>query len=167
MSPFPTIPENERISTVHDGVHAFFNDSNVHPNNWTPLNFVNYPSANNYSDYTAGLAKLRRGGTSVVHIHASNITRWLKLEENAALVEQALLRLSEKVQAQNTELVTNVRRLQDIQHFSSSSYNLKRPHSPVCIICTLCILPEDSMVKLTSSLSFHSRQQARQALQRS
>ncbi|KAI8362399.1 hypothetical protein B0O80DRAFT_99470 [Mortierella sp. GBAus27b] len=130
MSSFPILSADAKILTTYDGVHDFFNDSNVHPDNWTPMNFANYPTAKSYGDYTAGLYMLRRAGMSAIHSHAGSIIKWLEDKENSLLVEQAQLRIIEKVHAQNSELVANTRKLKDAQHIVAPNSILKRPYSP-------------------------------------
>ena len=151
---------------MYDGVHDFFNDSDVHPNNWTPLNFANYPSANNFSDYTAGLAKLRRGGTSAIHKHAGDIVRWLRNEENSLLIEQAKLRIIEKIEAQNSVLVANARKYTDAQYISAAIYHTKRPRSTVRIYDYAPSMPSVRLYHQAEVLdSFHRNKLDHQANQ--
>ncbi|KAF9362172.1 hypothetical protein BGX34_006682 [Mortierella sp. NVP85] len=90
MSPFPNlVPENARISTVHDGVHDFFNDSDVHPNDWTP------PTT-------------PRQTTLVTTQQVS-----------PSCAEVAKLRIIEKIEAQNSVFVANARKYTDAQYITS------------------------------------------------
>ncbi|KAF9088959.1 hypothetical protein BGX27_002593 [Mortierella sp. AM989] len=95
------------------GMHVFFTDPEIHPNDWTPWNFANHSSGLNFDNYYQGLCKLRRAGKLAVCAQAANIVRWIDDPANENLVTMAKLRITEKIAAQSAEMASNARRYND------------------------------------------------------
>ncbi|KAF9433016.1 hypothetical protein BGZ76_009990, partial [Entomortierella beljakovae] len=125
--------------------------SEVHPNDWTPWNFVNYQYGNNFDEYLDSLKTLDSAGKSALCCHAGAILKWINNPANEYLITQAKSRIKEKICGQTDEIVANTREYEDVNNLlnkkpriaasymdsqsSTTSISLDEPWSNLMIAC--------------------------------
>ncbi|KAG0042825.1 hypothetical protein BGZ83_012139, partial [Gryganskiella cystojenkinii] len=85
---------------VFENVQCFFNDTNIHPNQWTPNNYAQHNTTTDLQQYTHSLKKIRRTNCAV-SVFAKKILEWMCDRNNQPILNQAQQVLAKKMNAKD------------------------------------------------------------------